>query len=229
MERGSEDWVFMAGQQNLVELFEQALLAVDSLEAERLLTAASHAVLPMQLIDEVIAPALERVGEKWERGTAALSQVYMSGRICERLVDKLLPPESPVRTLRPKLAIVVLEDFHFLGKNLVKSALRASGFDPLDWGHATLEELVNRVRTEAIEVLLISTLMLPSALKIKELRAKLDAAGLAVKLVVGGAPFRFDPQLWREVGADACGQNALEAIEIVRGLLKTAENGKAQA
>jgi methanogenic corrinoid protein MtbC1 len=219
----------MAGQQNLVELFEQALLAVDPLEAERLLTAASHAVLPMQLIDEVIAPALERVGEKWERGVAALSQVYMSGRICERLVDKLLPPDSPARTLRPKLAIVVLEDFHFLGKNLVKSALRASGFDPLDWGHATLEELVNRVRAEAIEVLLISTLMLPSALKIKELRAKLDGEGLAVKLVVGGAPFRFDPQLWREVGADACGQNALEAIEIVRGLLKTAEDERAKA
>jgi len=217
----------MAGQQNLVELFEQALLAVDPLEAERLLMAASHAVLPMQLIDEIIAPALERIGEKWERGAAALSQVYMSGRICERLVDKLLPPDSPVRTLRPKLAIVVLEDFHFLGKNLVKSALRASGFDPLDWGHATLEELVNRVRTESIEVLLISTLMLPSALKIKELRAKLDAAGLRVKIVVGGAPFRFDPQLWREVGADACGQNALEAIEIVRGLLKTVEDGKA--
>ena len=71
--------------------------------------------------------------------------------------------------------------------------------------------------------------MLPSALKIKELRAKLDVAGLAVKLVVGGAPFRFDPQLWREVGADACGQNALEAIEIVRGLLKTAEEGRAKA
>lgn len=218
----------MVGQQNLVEQFEQALLMVDPLEADRLLTAASRVVLPMQLIDEVIAPALERIGEKWERGEAALSQVYMSGRICETLVDKILPPGSPARTQRPKLAIVVLEDFHFLGKNLVKTALHASGFDPVDWGHATVEELVARVRAEGTEVLLISTLMLPSALKIKELRALLNAAGLHPKLVVGGAPFRFDPQLWREVGADACGQNALEAIEIVRGLLKDAENGKAQ-
>jgi methanogenic corrinoid protein MtbC1 len=218
----------MAGQPNLVEQFEQALLAVDPLEAERLLTAASRAVLPMQLVDEVIAPALERIGEKWEHGEAALSQVYMGGRICESLVDKLLPPGSPARLQRPKLAIAVLEDFHFLGKNLVKSALRASGFDPLDWGHATVEELVHRVRAEGIEVLLISTLMLPSALKIKELRAQLGAAGLPVKLVVGGAPFRFDPLLWREVGADACGQNALEAIEIVRGLLKSVERGRAK-
>ncbi len=217
----------MAEQQNLVEQFEQALLAVDPLEADRLLTAASHAVLPMQLIDEVIAPALERIGEKWERGEAALSQVYMSGRICETLVDKLLPPGSAERVQRPKLAIVVLEDFHFLGKNLVKTALHASGFDPVDWGHATVEELVARVRAEGTEVLLISTLMLPSALKIKELRAQLTAAGLSPKIVVGGAPFRFDPQLWREVGADACGQNALEAIEIVRSLLKSAENGRA--
>jgi methanogenic corrinoid protein MtbC1 len=207
--------------QAVVEQFERALLAVDPLEAQRLVTEGCAEATPMQLVDVLIAPALERIGEKWERGTAALSQVYMAGRICEGLVAKLLPPGSPERLARPKLAIVVLEDFHFLGKNLVLSALRASGFDPLDFGHADVDTLVNRVRTEKIEVLLISTLMLPSALRVKEVRTKLEAAGLRVKLVVGGAPFRFDPQLWREVGADACGQNALEAIEIVRGLLKS--------
>lgn len=211
----------MPDMQAVVEQFERALLAVDPLEAQRLVTEGCAEATPMQLVDVLIAPALERIGEKWERGTAALSQVYMAGRICEGLVAKLLPPGSPERLARPKLAIVVLEDFHFLGKNLVLSALRASGFDPLDFGHADVDTLVNRVRTEKIEVLLISTLMLPSALRVKEVRTKLEAAGLRVKLVVGGAPFRFDPQLWREVGADACGQNALEAIEIVRGLLKS--------
>jgi methanogenic corrinoid protein MtbC1 len=214
----------MPDNQELVEEFERSLLAVDALEAQRLVETSGVNVSPMQLVDTLIAPALERIGEKWERGTAALSQVYMAGRICEGLVAKLLPPGSPERLAQPKLAIAVLEDFHFLGKNLVLSALRASGFDPLDFGHADVEALVRRVRVEGIEVLMISTLMLPSALRVKEVRARLNVAGLATKLVVGGAPFRFDPQLWREVGADACGQNALEAIEIVRDLLK---NGRA--
>ena len=217
----------MSDLQTVVEQFEQALLAVDQLEAQRLLTEAGATRPPMQLVDQIIAPALESIGEKWERGAAALSQVYMGGRICEALVAKLLPPGSPERLSRPKLAIAVLEDFHFLGKNLVISALRASGFDPLDFGHVDVETLVQRVRTEGIEVLMISTLMLPSALRVKEVRAQLNATGLRVKLVVGGAPFRFDPQLWREVGADACGQNALEAIEIVRSLLKAVGNGRA--
>lgn len=218
----------MAGEHNFVERFEQALLAVDQLEAQRLLAEAGKILTPLQLVDEIIAPALEHIGEKWEHGAAALSQIYMGGRICEALVDNLMPPGSSRRLLRPKVAIVVLDDFHFLGKNLVYSALRASGFDPLDWGHATVEELVERVRVEGIEVLLISTLMLPSALRIKEVRAKLDALGLHTKIVVGGAPFRFDPQLWREVGANACGQNALDAIEIVRGLVKDVESGRAK-
>ncbi len=216
----------MPEQATVVEEFERALLAVDTLEAQRLVAGNGADATPMKVVDTLIAPALERIGEKWERGTAALSQVYMAGRICEGLVAKLLPPGSPERLARPKLAIAVLEDFHFLGKNLVLSALRASGFDPLDFGHADVETLVKRVRDEGIEVLMISTLMLPSALRVKELRAQLAAAGLRVKLVVGGAPFRFDPLLWREVGADACGQNALEAIEIVRDLLKAAGDGR---
>jgi methanogenic corrinoid protein MtbC1 len=58
--------------------------------------------------------------------------------------------------------------------------------------------------------------MLPSALQVREVRAGLWAAGANVRVIVGGAPFRLDTQLWREVGADAMGRNAAEAIELVR-------------
>ena len=110
---------------------------------------------------------------------------------------------------------------------MVVSALRAAGFDLVDLGHTDVDALVRSVQKECVKVLLISTLMLPSALKVKEVRARLDAAGLLVKIVVGGAPFRFDPQLWREVGADACGQSASEAITIVRSLLQADQPGEA--
>lgn len=203
----------------LVGRFERALLEIDVSGARELLAEAAEDLPPTAVVDSVIAPALERIGAAWERGDAALSQVYMSGRICEGLVSGLLPPGVPQERTRARLGIAVLEDFHSLGKDLVRSALRGAGFAPLDLGHTDLDELVERVRSERIDLLLVSTLMLPSALRVKELRQRLDTAGLRVKVVVGGAPFRFDRDLWREVGADACGQNALEAIEIVRRLL----------
>ena len=58
--------------------------------------------------------------------------------------------------------------------------------------------------------------LLPAALKVKAVRAALDARGSRVRIAVGGAPFLFDPELWREVGADAMGRSAADAVAIVR-------------
>ncbi len=62
--------------------------------------------------------------------------------------------------------------------------------------------------------------MLPSALHIKKVRAALDRAGCRPFILVGGAPFLFDAELWREVGADAMGANASEAVAIVERLMQ---------
>ena len=61
--------------------------------------------------------------------------------------------------------------------------------------------------------------MLPSALKIKQVRDKLVEMALDVKIVVGGAPFRFDAQLWQEVGADAMCRTASEALPLIKGVI----------
>jgi methanogenic corrinoid protein MtbC1 len=198
-----------------VDRFERALLSVDRLGARNILTESKADQTPIQLVESLVRPALERIGEGWEQGHVALSQVYMSGRMCEELVDSILPPGSSTRENQPKVAIAVLDDYHLLGKRIVYSALRASGFEILDYGQVEVDGLVRRVRDDGVQVLLISTLMLPSALHVRELRSRLDQVGLDVKIVVGGAPFRFDDQLWREVGADAMGRNASDAIGII--------------
>jgi methanogenic corrinoid protein MtbC1 len=78
-----------------------------------------------------------------------------------------------------------------------------------------VREIVAMAEQHAIEVLMISVLMLRAALQVAELRAGLDSGGLRTKLVVGGAPFRFDENLWREVGADYVGHNAADALGAV--------------
>jgi methanogenic corrinoid protein MtbC1 len=149
----------------------------------------------------------------------SLSQVYMSGRYCEELVDAVLPPSDPDRKHQPRSAIVVLSDHHDLGKRIVYSVMRASGFEIFDYGRMDVEPLVARVRAEQIRLLLISVLLLPSALKVREVCAGLHSAGASTRVVVGGAPFLFDAQLWREVGADAMGANASQAVTIARALM----------
>ena len=55
-----------------------------------------------------------------------------------------------------------------------------------------------------------------SALKVGEVCARLKAAGAPIKVAVGGAPFLFDAKLWQEVGADAMGASAADAVAIVQ-------------
>jgi methanogenic corrinoid protein MtbC1 len=162
---------------------------------------------------------LEGIGDAWQEGTLALSQIYMSGRFCEELVERVLPPSDPDRKNQPHSAIVVLNDYHMLGKRIVYSLMRASGFELFDYDRMTVPRVVERCRADGVRILLVSVLMLPSALKIRELRDAFDAGGDEIKIVVGGAPFLFDSELWRDVGADAMGSNASDAVEIVTAMM----------
>ena len=134
------------------------------------------------------------------------------------MFDAILPPCVISGKSMPAMAIAGLEDYHLLGLRIVYSSLRASGFSLLNYGRIDLDGLVKRVKTDDIRILLVSVLMLPSALRIRQLRERLDAEGCRPKLLVGGAPFRFDEHLWREIGADAVGHTASEAVTAVMRL-----------
>jgi methanogenic corrinoid protein MtbC1 len=201
--------------QQLNHKFEKALLSLDRLEARKVLSQSQDRLNPSQFIEGVIGPVMEKIGQDWEQGSVALSQIYMSSRICEELVDEILPPKPPDLKNPPRMAIGVLEDYHLLGKRIVYSILRAAGFELLDYGRVTVDELIDRVREDKIEILLLSVLMLPSALQVRLVSDRLKSLNPDIKIVVGGAPFRFDLDLWQEVGADAMGSSASEALEIV--------------
>lgn len=197
--------------------FRESLESGNRVRADALFQEALAGMRPIEAVEKLVVPALEQIGAAWHAGDVALSQVYMSGRFCEELVDRALPPSDPDRKRQPRSAIVVLNDYHMLGKRIVYSVMRASGFELFDYGRMDVSELVERAAADKLRVLLISVLMLPSALKVREVCERLKARDTQIKVIVGGAPFRFDAGLWREVGADATGCDAAEAVSIVRG------------
>jgi methanogenic corrinoid protein MtbC1 len=200
--------------------FEAALLAMDRVAANRILADAVRDRAAYSAIDTIVVPALEHLGEGWNQGRVSLAQVYMGGRICQDAVEAILPPSAPASG-RP-CAVVTLEDSHALGKRIVISALRASGIHVLDYGRQTVEEVVPRIAEDGLSILFVSVLMLPSALRVRSLMASVRERQLPVRVVVGGAPFRLDPELWREVGADAMGFSASDAVRIALELERAA-------
>ncbi len=204
---------------HLVAPFQQSLAALDRVSANALFQEALASLTPIQAVEQLVVPALEQIGQAWHSGEVALSQVYMSGRFCEALVESVLPPSDPDRKHQPRSAIVVLSDYHDLGKRIVYSVMRASGFELYDYGRLDVDQLIDRAIADQLRVLMISVLILPSALKVRQVCNGLQARGSDVKVVVGGAPFLFDDQLWQEVGADAMGKSASDAVAIVERLM----------
>lgn len=195
--------------------FEQYLLSLNKVAATRLIQDEFTGDNAFQLIQQIMMPALENIGRGWEAGSIALSQEYMASNICEEIVNSILPPESPKRRDMPVLGVATLGDQHMLGKQIVASCLKASGFSIFDYGTMPVGELSTNVVKDAIEVLLVSTLMLNFAYEVKSLRNCFNETGISTNIIVGGAPFLFDDKLWKQVGADAMALDATEALSKV--------------
>jgi len=205
-------------QQHAIEL-EQALISLNQNNAEAIIKEALSANPAIDATGLLISHTLTNIGEAWGKGNVSLSQVYMSGLICERIIEKVLPASSFKFDTQPTMAIGVFEDYHLLGARIIFSTLRASGFNLINLGGGlTINALIDIINDQKIEILLLSVLMLPSALRIKKLIEKLN--NHHVKIVVGGAPFRLDQELWKETGAYAFGNDSADALKIVTDLTK---------
>lgn len=199
------------------ELADQLYTALGDADRDAVgavLARALEVASPLQVAEHLIAPVLNRLGDGWSAGTVALSQLYLGGRICEEQIIALLPDTDLVRDDAPRVGIAVLADHHALGKRIVATFLRIAGYPVIDYGAGvTPEVLAESARADGLDVLLVSTLMLPSALQVARLTALLRDH--PVKVFVGGAPFQFDPELWRTVGADGMGRSAADGLALV--------------
>ena len=125
--------------EEIIAQLEKSLLAVNHVASREILKPIMNEMAPLDLIENLLVPVMNSIGDGWEKGTVALSQVYMSGKFIEQWVDTILPPGDPDRKDQPKMAITVLEDYHMLGKRIVYSLLRASGYELKDYGHVTVK------------------------------------------------------------------------------------------
>lgn len=204
---------------NIINDFEDALLSLDRVKVQSILAQHTDRDNFIPSLENIVVPAMENIGYKWEKGDVALSQIYMGGRICEEVVDELLPKTEAKRKDDPNIALVVFKDHHILGKRIVYTFLRASGYDVIDYGQQhDVDDLVQKLKEDNIEILLVSVLMLNSALKVKGLTELIKKENLSTKVIVGGAPFRFDKNLFKEVGADAFASNASNVIDVIETL-----------
>ncbi|MDD2897439.1 MAG: cobalamin-dependent protein [Desulfuromonadaceae bacterium] len=212
-----------------LEAYLKALFDTDKPTALRIVqNALDGGMTPEKVVFDIIIPGMERmVGGMISDNLVTLSQHFLAAQIAEEVVDRLIPLFASVPKIRGHVVIGTSHgDFHGLGKKIVIGCLRASMFEITDLGiNVNPERFVDEAVAAGAEVIAISSMMVHTAtgeFGAKQVRRILKSRGLEgrLRIIVGGAPYRFHDNLFREVGADAWADSAAEAPAVVARLVR---------
>jgi len=175
------------------------------------------------IIFDSLSKGMEVVGDKYEKKEYYLPQVLLSAQAMYAALDIVLPKLSVEEAgASGKVVIGVVEgDVHDIGKNIVKAMLTGAGLTIFDMGRdVPLKNFVEKVKSEKAQILAESTLMTPTLAGMKELEKMLKEENLKgpVKTMIGGGA--TSPEFAEQIGADAWGYDAIEAVKIAADLLK---------
>lgn len=178
-----------------------------------------------QSINEVLEPVLEEIGLRWSEENLSLAQGYIAGKVAEDLLLKLDEDESKEGVVPVSKGPVVLgnieDDYHSLGRKLVSIFLRTAGWRVIDLGNDVVaEKLVDAAVEAGARIIGVSAMMYTTASNIRKVRTELDRRGLSgsICLAVGGAVFKYRPELVPEVGGDGTAANGFEVPRLFDSL-----------
>ncbi|MFA6244174.1 MAG: cobalamin-dependent protein [Candidatus Hydrogenedentales bacterium] len=217
----------------LEKTFTEYYEAVFDTDRERALTVTREAVAnglaPEDVVFKIVMPAIDKMVKSIsENFDTNLAQHFMASQIASAVADEMI---AKFRTQPQATGRVVIGtspgDFHGLGKSIVSGCLRSLMIDVVDLGcNVPPERFVDEAVACEAQVIGISSMMLHTARgengclgvrKILRQRSLEDR----IKVIVGGAPYRFDPELYRTVEADAWANDGLSAGEAVVRLIGT--------
>jgi corrinoid protein of di/trimethylamine methyltransferase len=210
------------------DILEKLSNSVIEGNSEAAKTAASEALKaqidPLEAIENGLAKGLREVGRRFECGEMFLMQLILSGEAMKTGV-KIMRPEMLRQEKQLKVSgsffIGTVEgDIHDIGKSIVAAMLTAEGFDVIDGGVDIPDKVfVNKTRELKPQIIGLSALMTTTRTKQKDVIDALKQAGLrnAVKVMVGGAT--VTPEWAQQIGADAYGEDAIDAPKKARQLL----------
>jgi len=173
------------------------------------------------ILDNALISAMDVVGERFREHEIFLPDVLLAAKAMYAGMDVLRPllADGDVPT-RGKVVIgSVRGDLHDIGKNLVGIMLRGAGFEVIDLGNDVApERFVGAAAEEGARVIGMSALLTTTMPVMKAVVDLVKTRGLSdgVKTIVGGAP--VSAEFARQIGADAYGFDAANAVERVKEL-----------
>ncbi len=206
----NDDLLFEAvvkGRQNKIEDFVK-----DALDGGR---------KAQDIIDGSLIPAINHVGELFDKQVYFLPQLISSAKTMEKGIAVLEPLLAENRSKEPLGTIVIAtveHDIHDIGKNLVALMLRNYGYNVIDLGKdVPAERIVDTAIEEKADIIGLSALMTTTMMEMKKVTGLVREKYPACKVIIGGAV--ITQGFADEIGADGYSKDAQEAVILVERLL----------
>ena len=184
--------------------------------------ALQEGVQPLQVLNAGIVAGIEEAGRLWKANQYFLPDVIMAAEAFDAAIAVVEPRLKGAQGPRTGRFVIgtVAGDMHNLGKSIVIAMLRGAGFEVIDLGvDVPNKTILEKVLELKPDILGLGCYMSTTMLEMRDVIQALKAQGLRgkVKVMVGGVP--VSQAFADEVGADAWGADALDAVAKARQLV----------
>lgn len=209
-----------SGQESILSLRESIEKGLKE-DASAITAQLSEKQDPLEIINTELIPALNHVGDGFEKGTVFLPQLLMSAEAAKSAFAVLKDKMDRSGEVQEKIGTIVLAtvkgDIHDIGKNIVKVLLENYSFDVIDLGKDVAPELiVETVREKNVRLVGLSALMTTTVVSMEETIRLLREGAPQCKVMVGGAVLNQDYA--DMIGADFYGKDAMQSVRYAREL-----------
>ncbi len=178
------------------------------------------------LINNALIAAMDVVGQRFASSEIFVPEMLVSAMTMKKGLEIIKPllKEAESQSKGKVILCTVKGDLHDIGKNLVGMMLEGAGFEIIDLGvDSTVDMVIARVKELQPDVLGLSALLTTTMPEMEKVIETLKNEGIRerVKVMIGGAPVGAD--FAAKIGADAYGEDAAEAVTIVRDLIGQAQ------
>ena len=174
-----------------------------------------------QILNEALLPAINEVGDLFDKGIYFLPQLIASAEAMKTAIEDIQPLLLAASDGKPKATIVIATvegDIHDIGKNLVALMLKNYGFRVIDLGKDVPKEvIIETAKKEHADIIALSALMTTTMQQMKHVIEYAKEQGVTAKVLIGGAV--ITQEYADEIGADGYSKDAAEAVKVAKQVL----------
>lgn len=185
-------------------------------------TALEEGETPDEIINVLLIPAINEVGELFDKKKYFLPQLINSANTMKLAIDYLEPmlEKNNSGETMPTLVIATVEgDIHDIGKNLVVLMLKNYGYNVIDMGKdVPCEDIVDKAIETNAAIIGLSALMTTTMMRMKDVVEIARKKNCTSKIIIGGAC--ITQSFADEIHADGYSKDAADCVKLVEKLLK---------